>query len=439
MASPTRRVKPSLAVSQKRPRAGAGPTHASQACPSPIVVHIEVGLISAITASRKFTRPFHPVMRIRNVPSQLFQPLSLRSTELANRIVVAPMCMYSADEGTPTDWHLMHLGQFSVSGAGLVFVEATGVEAAGRITPGCPGLYNDTQEAAFAKIIAFYRNYGSAKIGMQLAHAGRKASTRAPWQGGTPLSAEDGAWQTVSPSDIPYAEGWHQPEAFTDAIFARVKSAFVEAAKRATRLGFDVVEIHSAHGYLLHQFLSPITNQRTDAYGGSLENRLRFPLEIFDAVRAVCPETLPVGVRFSATDWIDGGWDLESSVVYAKALAKRGCDFFDVSSGGTAPEQKIVAGPGYQTAFASEIRKATGVTTMAVGKINDPVQAETILATGQADMIALARGMLYDPRWPWHAAETLGDHAPFPPQYLRTHPSLQGEPVPGNPPQKQKT
>ncbi len=346
--------------------------------------------------------------------------------------------MYSAEKGTPTDWHFMHLGQFSVSGAGLVFVEATGVESEGRITPGCPGLYNDEHDEAFARIIRFFRDYGSAKIGIQLAHAGRKASTNVPWKGGTSLSIEDGSWQTVAPSAIPYADGWHQPMEFDAEIFSRVKTAFVQAAKRASRLGFDVIEIHSAHGYLLHQFLSPITNKRTDGYGGTLENRMRFPLEIFNAVRAACPEDKPVGVRFSATDWIEGGWDLESSVVYAKALAEAGCDFFDVSSGGTAPEQKIVSTPGYQTRFASEIRQATGTTTIAVGRITDPIQAETILRTGQADMVALARGALYDPRWPWHAAEALGDKAAFPPQYMRTHPSLLGEPIPGNPPVPKK-
>ncbi len=358
----------------------------------------------------------------------------MRSVDLANRIIVAPMCMYSAHEGTPTDWHLMHLGQFSVSGAGLVFVEATAVEPEGRITPGCTGLYNDEHEAAFARIIRFFRDFGSARIGIQLAHAGRKASTNVPWKGGTPLSNDEGAWQTIAPSAIPYAEGWHQPEEFSEETFARVRSAFEQAAERASRLGFDVLEIHSAHGYLLHQFLSPITNKRIDKYGGSLENRMRFPLEVFEAVRAVCPDHIPVGVRFSATDWIKGGWDLENSKAYAAALAERGCDFFDVSSGGTAPEQNIQSGPGYQTGFASEIRQATGVTTIAVGRITDPVQAETILKTGQADMIAMARGALYDPRWPWHAAEVLGDTAAFPPQYMRTHPSLQGEPIPGNPP-----
>ncbi len=368
------------------------------------------------------------------MPSQLFSPISLRSLELANRIVVAPMCQYSATDGTVGDWHLMHLGQFAVSGVGLVFVEATGVEAAGRITPGCVGLYSDENEEALGRIVRFFRNYGNAKVGIQLAHAGRKASVAAPWLGGAPLAASDGAWQTVGPAAVPYADTWHTPQALDDAGLARVKGAFVAAAERALRLDFDAVEIHSAHGYLLHQFLSPISNQRNDAYGGPLEGRMRFPLEVFDAVRAVWPEDRPLGVRFSATDWIEGGWDVESSIAYTKALLERGCDFVDVSSGGLAPQQQIRSAPGYQTGFAGDIRRATGATVMAVGRITDPHQAETILNSGQADLIALARGMLFDPRWPWHAAQALNDHAAFPPQYQRTHPSMMGEPIPGNPP-----
>jgi 2,4-dienoyl-CoA reductase-like NADH-dependent reductase (Old Yellow Enzyme family) len=367
--------------------------------------------------------------------SILFSPIKLRDVELPNRTVVAPMCQYSAFNGTATDWHLMHLGQFAVGGTGLVFVEATGVEPEGRITPGCVGLYSDQNEEALARVIRFFRDYGSAKIGIQLGHAGRKASAKLPWQGGTALSEEEGAWQTVAASPIPYAPGWHTPEALGDNSLARVKQAFVQAAQRAARLDFDVVEIHSAHGYLLHQFLSPVTNERTDQYGGSLENRMRFPLEVFDAVRAVWPEAKPLGVRFSAQDWIEGGWDVEQSIAYCEALEARGCDFFDVSSGGAAPQQKIVSAPGYQTAFAAAIKQATRTPVMAVGRITEAHQAETILQSGQADMIALARGMLYDPRWAWHAAAQLGSDAAFPAQYARSHPSMQGEPVPGNPPQ----
>ena len=371
--------------------------------------------------------------------SNLFSPIKLRSLELENRIVVAPMCQYSAIDGTMTDWHLMHLGQFAVSGNGLVIVEATGVEAAGRITLGCTGLWSDENEAAMERVIRFFRDYGSAKIGIQLAHAGRKASVDVPWNGGAPLTAERGAWQTVGPSAVPYGPGWHTPEEMNGQTLQRVRDGFVQATKRSLRLGFDLVEIHSAHGYLMHQFLSPISNKRTDQYGGSLENRIRFPLEVFDLVRAEWPEDKPLGVRFSATDWVEGsGWGLDEAIQYAAALKEHGCDFVDVSSGGNSPEQKIVVGPGYQTHFAAEIRRATGLPTMAVGRIIDPVQAETIVATGQADMVALARGALYDPRWPWHAAEELRSQATFPPQYQRTHPSLQGEPIPGNPPTVKK-
>lgn len=368
------------------------------------------------------------------MPSQLFSPIKLRELEVPNRIMVAPMCQYSAHNGTANDWHLMHLGQFAVSGVGIVFVEATGVEPEGRITPGCVGLYNDENEAALARVIRFYRDYGSARIGIQLAHAGRKASANVPWKGGRPLEPGQGAWQTVAPSAIPYGPGWHMPEAFGDNSLARVKQAFVNATERAVRLDFDAIEIHSAHGYLLHQFLSPLSNSRTDQYGGSLENRMRFPLEVFDAVRAAWPAEKPLGVRFSATDWIDGGWDLESSIAYANALKARGCDFFDVSSGGLAPAQRIGSAPGYQTRFAAEVRRATGVTTAAVGRITNAHQAETILQSGQADIIAIARGVLFNPRWAWEAAVELGDSATFPPQYARSHPSLMGEPIPGNPP-----
>ncbi|MGD9868903.1 MAG: NADH:flavin oxidoreductase/NADH oxidase [Hyphomicrobiales bacterium] len=366
--------------------------------------------------------------------SMLFSPFKLRSVDFVNRIVVAPMCQYSATGGTVGDWHLMHLGQFAVSGAGAIIVEATGVEAAGRITPGCVGLYSDDNEEALARVLHFCRGNGPAKLGIQLAHAGRKASARVPWKGGAPLAGEEGAWITSAPSAIPFAGNWHTPEALDDAGLKRVKTAFVQAAGRAKRLGFDLVEMHAAHGYLLHQFLSPISNRREDKYGGSLDNRMRFPLEVFEAVRGIWPEDRALGVRFSATDWIEGGWDLESSIAFSKALKERGCDFVDVSSGGLSPAQQIVNAPGYQTGFAAEVRRATGLPTIAVGRITDPIQAETILRTGQADMVALARAMLFDPRWTWHAAVALGDQATFPPQYQRAHPSLIGEPVPGNPP-----
>jgi 2,4-dienoyl-CoA reductase-like NADH-dependent reductase (Old Yellow Enzyme family) len=373
------------------------------------------------------------------MPSQLFSPIRLGNLDLANRIVVAPMCQYSAHDGTMTDWHLVHLGQFALGGAALVFVEAAGVEPAGRITPGCVGLYSDDNEAAMRRVIEFYRDFGSAKIGIQLAHAGRKGSTEVPWMGGTPLPVDDPrAWATESASALPFAAPWPTPAALDDAGLARIKDAFVQAARRALRLGFDAIELHAAHGYLFHQFLSPLSNQRNDAYGGDLAGRMRFPLEVFEAVKAVCPKDYPLGVRVSATDWVDGGWDIADTVAFAREVQARGGAFVDVSSGGNSPLQQIAVGPGYQTAFAAQIRRETGLTTIAVGKITDPVQAETIVASGQADMVALARGMLYDPRWPWHAAETLRAEAAFPPQYKRAHPTLMGEPVPGNPPAPKK-
>lgn len=366
--------------------------------------------------------------------SHLFTPIKLRDIELPNRIVVAPMCQYSAQQGMPTDWHLMHIGQFAVAGPGLVFVEASGVEAIGRITPGCTGIWSDEHELAFKRIAEFCRNYGNAKIGMQLAHAGRKASCDVPWNGGAQFSSDHKeGWAVVSPSALPYANSWQVPEELNDEGMERVKQAFVNGAERCIRVGFDVIELHMAHGYLLAQFLSPLSNLRTDDYGGSRENRMRFPLEVFDSVRAVWPDDLPLGVRISAVEWVDDGWSIEDSIAFAKELKTRGCDFIDVSSGGNTPRQEIDAGPGYQTGFAAEVRRKSGLSTMAVGQITQARQAEAIIRSGQADMVALARGMLYDPHWVWHAAEELNAQANFPPQYMRSHRSLQGLPVPGNP------
>ena len=367
------------------------------------------------------------------MPSQLFKPIKLRGLELSNRIIVSPMCQYSAINGDMTDWHLMHLGQLAVSGSGLVFVEATGVEAAGRISPGCLSLCSDENEAAMRRVVEFFNNYGNASIGIQLAHAGRKASTDIPWRGGLPMTNNDpNGWETFAPSAIPFDEGWPTPTVLDEIGLDRVRQAFIDAAIRAVRVGYHVIEMHCAHGYLLHQFLSPLTNQREDDYGGDLKNRMRFPLDVFKAVRAVCPDGYPVGVRVSATDWVDGGWDLESTIAFARKLRDLGCDFIDVSSGGNSPEQRIIAGPGYQTGFASAVRQATGLATIAVGQITDPHQAETILGTGQADMVALARGILYDPRWPWHAAKSLRAKANFSPQYMRANPLLKGEHVKGS-------
>lgn len=361
------------------------------------------------------------------MPSKLFSPLDLRDMTVPNRITVSPMCQYSAVDGVPGDWHFAHLGQFAMGGAGLIFVEATGVEPEGRITPGCTGLYDDATEAAFARIVAFMRTVGPAKIGIQLGHAGRKGSTVAPWEGGGLIDGP-GGWEPEAPSAVPYLDGWPAPREMDSAALDRVKAAFVDAARRADRAGFDVIEVHIAHGYLLHQFLSPITNLRSDAYGGSAEKRMRYPLEVFEAVRAAFPANKPVFARLSATDWIDGAWDVEQSVTFCRALADLGCDLVDVTSGGLDQRQKITVGPGYQVGFSDRIRREAGIPTMAVGQITDPVQAETIIATGQADLVALARGMLWDPRWAWRAAVALGEEIELPAPYARCNPALRSKP-----------
>jgi NADPH2 dehydrogenase len=358
--------------------------------------------------------------------SRLFSPIDLRAVTLPNRIAVAPMCQYQATDGVPNDWHLVHLGQFAQSGPGLIITEATGVEPEGRITPGCTGLYSDACEEGFARILRFARSVGTSRLGIQLAHAGRKASTVPPWEGGAPVPG--GGWQTFSASADPYLPAWPAPVALDGDGMARVRAAFVQATERAARLGFDLVEIHAAHGYLLHQFLSPLSNRRGDAYGGSLENRMRFPLEIFAAVRAAFPADRPVLLRLSATDWVEGGWDPAQAVVFASALRDLGCDMIHVSSGGLDPRQAIVPGPGYQVEFSGRIRREAGVPTMAVGQITEPLQAETILRGGQADMVALARGMLWDPRWVWHAAVALGEELSLPAPYARANPALRGQP-----------
>ncbi|MHA1190166.1 MAG: NADH:flavin oxidoreductase/NADH oxidase [Alphaproteobacteria bacterium] len=359
--------------------------------------------------------------------STLFSPISLRGLSIPNRITVSPMCQYSAVDGVVGDWHLAHLGQFAQSGPGLIFVEATGVEPQGRITAGCTGLYNDATEAAFARIVGFIKSVGNSRVGIQLGHAGRKGSTVAPWEGGGMIEGTE-AWNPEAPSAVPYLPGWPAPVAMDDTSLARVKAAFIQAAKRADRSGFDLVEVHIAHGYLLHQFLSPITNQRTDSYGGSLEGRMRYPLEIFNAVREAFPDDKPVMVRLSATDWVEGGWDIESSVAFCRALKALGCDMVDVSSGGLDQRQEITVGPGYQVGMSQTIRRDAGIPTMAVGQITDPIQAETVLSTGQADMVALARGMLWDPRWTWKAAVALGEEIDLPAPYARCNPALRAKP-----------
>ncbi|MFL6697973.1 MAG: NADH:flavin oxidoreductase/NADH oxidase [Vitreoscilla sp.] len=353
----------------------------------------------------------------------LFQPLKIGSLELENRIVVAPMCQYSAVEGSAADWHTIHLGHLALSGAGLLTIEATAVLPEGRITPADLGLYSGANEAALARVLAAVRAQSSVPIAMQLGHAGRKASSRAPWDGGQqiPSSADDG-WVAVAPSPIPHSPGEEPPQALDAAGLARVRDGFAVAARRAARLGMAGLEIHCAHGYLLHQFLSPLANQRDDDYGGSLENRMRFPLEVFRAVRAAFPAERPVWVRLSATDWVEGGWNLDSSVAFALALKEAGCAAIHVSTGGVSPLQKIPLGAGYQVPYAARIKAEVGLPTIAVGLITEPEQAETIIATGEADAIALARAMLYDPRWPWHAAAKLGARVRAPKQYWRSQP-----------------
>lgn len=357
------------------------------------------------------------------MPSTLFSPIDLRGMRLGNRIVVSPMCQYSADDGSAGDWHLMHLGNLSVSGADLVIVEMTNVEPRARISPYCLGLYSDENEQALARVLAFCRRHSDSKFAVQLGHAGRKASTLPPWEGRTMLTPEEGGWQTVSASAVAAGDGMPLPAALARDEIAGVVEAFAAAARRANRIGFDAIELHGAHGYLLHQFMSPLCNRRDDEYGGSLENRLRFPLEVFDAVRAEWPDDKPLGIRISATDYLEGGWGIEDSVAFGKRLAERGCDWIDVSSGGIAAGEKIPLGPGYQVPFAERIRRETGLTTMAVGLITQPRQAEAIVADGQADLVALARGMLYDPRWGWHAAAELGADVAYPNQYQRCRPA----------------
>jgi 2,4-dienoyl-CoA reductase-like NADH-dependent reductase (Old Yellow Enzyme family) len=357
--------------------------------------------------------------------SALFSPITLRGLTLANRIMVAPMCQYSAIDGEANDWHFTHINSLALSGAAMFCIEATAVEAVGRITPGCLGLWNDATEAALKPILASVRKHSKAAVAMQLAHAGRKGSSHTPWDGGQQIPVSQGGWQTEAPSALPHKEGEAPPLALDAAGLARIRDAFAATAQRAERLGIDALEVHCAHGYLLHQFLSPISNRRTDQYGGSLENRLRYPLEVFDAVRAAFPADKPVGIKVSSTDWVDGGWDIAQTIELAKELKKRGVDWIDASSGGVSPLQKIPLGPGYQVQFAQAIKEAAGVNTIAVGLITEAKQAEDIVASGKADMVTLARGMLYDPRWGWHAAAQLGGHVTAPPAYWRAPPHEQ--------------
>ncbi len=356
--------------------------------------------------------------------SALFSPCRLAGLELANRIVVSPMCQYSADDGSATDWHMMHLGMLANSGAALVVVEATAVERSGRITHGCLGLYSDDNELALQRVIARCRRAGTAKFGIQLAHAGRKASAERPWEGGGPLKADADPWPTMAASAVPFGENWPMPRMTTEEDMARVRDAFVASAKRALRIGFDSIELHMAHGYLMHGFMSPISNKRTDGFGGSLENRLRFPLEVARAVRAVVPKHVPLGARITGSDWREGGLTADDAVTIAQALKDAGLDFVCISSGGVAAGIHNPAEPGYNVPIAARVKKEASIATRTVGLIVTPQQAEAIVAEGKADMVSMARAFLDDPHWAWHAAKALGAEVARPPQYQRAGPKL---------------
>jgi len=350
--------------------------------------------------------------------STLFSSYTLRELTLKNRIVVSPMCQYSSENGMPTDWHLVHLGSRAVGGAAMIFVEATAVSPEGRISPGDSGIWSDAHAEGFKRITAFTKSQNSVAA-IQLAHAGRKASTDVPWRGGGFLRSDEGGWQTIAPSPIAFRETDESPREMTREDIEEAIAQFADATRRSVDAGFEAVEIHMAHGYLLHEFLSPLSNRRTDEYGGSLEARARFPLRVARAVRAAFPPELPVFVRISATDWVEGGWDLPQSIQFARWLKEEGIDLIDCSSGGLVPGAKIPIAPGYQVPFAAAIRKETGVATGAVGLITGPDQAEQIVSGGEADLVFLARSMLRNPYWPIHAARELDIHVPRPPQYGR--------------------
>ncbi len=348
--------------------------------------------------------------------AHLFTPVELGGVTLPNRIVVSPMCQYSAVDGSAQPWHQVHYGMLSMSGAGLLCLEATHVEREGRITQGCLGLYSDANEAALKPIVEWARGWmPNVRLAIQVGHAGRKASAQRPWKGGGPLTqadAPDLPWTTEAPSAVAYADGWHTPVELDAAGLKRIKQAFVKATRRAMRLGLDVVELHGAHGYLLNQFLSPLSNRRSDEYGGTAEKRRRFPLEVFEACRKAVPRDKALGMRLSCVEWVDGGITLEDSVETARQLKALGCDFIDASSGGNAAAQKIPVGPGYQVEFSHRIRTEVGIKTWTVGIITEPEQAERIVAAGEADCTAHARAFLLDPRWGWNAARALGVEAP---------------------------
>jgi 2,4-dienoyl-CoA reductase-like NADH-dependent reductase (Old Yellow Enzyme family) len=350
--------------------------------------------------------------------SMLFSPLRLRDVTFKNRVFVSPMCQYSSEDGLPTDWHLVHLGSRAVGGAALVMVEATAVSPEGRISPWDSGMWSDVHAAVFQRLVRFVKEQGSVPA-IQLAHAGRKASTDRPWHGGKGVRPEDGGWQPIAPTAEAFAEGYPVPREMTKADVDAVVAQFRDAARRSLDAGFEVVEIHMAHGYLLHEFLSPLTNRRTDDYGSSLANRMRLPLRVARAVREVWPDRLPLFARLSCIDWVEGGWDLPQSIELSRRLKEAGVDLIDCSSGGIVPYAKIELGPGYQVPFAEAIRREAGLATGAVGMITEPRQAEQIVLTGQADAVLLARALLRDPYWPLHAAQELGTDLEWAVQYAR--------------------
>ena len=357
--------------------------------------------------------------------STLFSPVRLAGLELSNRIVVSPMCQYSGDDGCANDWHLMHLGMLANSGAGLVVVEATHVERHGRITHGCLGLYSDDNEAALGRVVSAARRRGTAKFGIQIAHSGRKGSAQRPWHGGASLKAGDeDPWPTIAASAIPFGDNWATPREATEADMNRVRDAFVNAAQRALRIGFDSIELHMAHGYLLHGFMSPLANKRTDQYGGSFENRMRFPLSVARAVRAVVPKHVPLGARITGSDWREGGLTPDDAVAVGKLLKSEGIDFICVSSGGVALDIRNPSEPGYNVAIAARVKREAGIATRGVGLIVTPEQAEAVVSKGEADQVAIGRAMLDDPHWGWHAAAALGAEIKLPVQYLRSGPKL---------------
>ncbi len=355
--------------------------------------------------------------------SALFSPIRLADLELSNRIVVAPMCQYSAADGVASDWHMTHLGMLANSGAGLLVVEATHVERRGRITHGCLGLYSDACEAALERVISHCRRIGTAKLGIQLAHAGRKASAQRPWEGGKALAPNEDAWPTIAPSALPFDPGWHTPSAMAEDDMAHVRASFTQAARRAVRIGFDAIELHLAHGYLLHSFVSPLSNKRNDEWGGSLEGRMRFPLEVARAVRAVVPTGTPLGARITGTDWVEGGLTADDAVAQTKALKAAGLDYVDISSGNIIPNSRWSNEPGFNVPIAERVCREAGLPIRVVGLIANAMQAEAIVAEGKADMVAMARAFLDDPHWGWHAAQTLGADVARPLQYARVAPA----------------